>query len=171
MATQTAPVLPTPSVPDEKQSARKAGLHYAIPKGKGISRRRAGSGFVYLDENSKVIRDEETLARIRALVIPPAYQSVWISPDPDGHIQAVGWDAKGRKQYRYHPEYRKIRDLVKFDRMHAFGKVLPRIRRAINRDLKLRGMPKRKILAAIVKLLDSTYIRIGNEEYAEDNGS
>lgn len=171
MASQNAPVLPTPSVPDERQSARKAGLHYAIPKGKGISRRRTGSGFVYLDENGKVIRDEETLARIRALVIPPAYQSVWISPDPDGHIQAVGWDAKGRKQYRYHPEYRKIRDLVKFDRMYAFGKVLPRIRRAINRDLKLRGMPKRKILAAVVKLLDSTYIRIGNEEYAEDNGS
>lgn len=171
MASQSAPVLPTPSVPDEKQSARKAGLHYAIPKGKGIRRRRAGSGFVYLDENDKVIRDQETLARIRALVIPPAYQSVWISPDPDGHIQAVGWDAKGRKQYRYHPEYRKIRDLVKFDRMQAFGKLLPRIRRTVNRDLKLRGMPKLKVLAAVVKLLDSTYIRIGNEEYAEDNGS
>ena len=160
-----------PPVPDEKQSARKAGLHYAIPKGNGIRRRRAGSGFVYLDENGRVIRDKETLDRIRSLVIPPAYQSVWISLDPDGHIQAVGWDAKGRKQYRYHPEYRKIRDLVKFDRMQAFGRVLPRIRRAVNRDLKSRGVPKRKVLAAVVKLLDTTYIRIGNEEYAEDNGS
>lgn len=163
--------VPIPAVPDEKQSARKAGLHYAIPKGVGIRRRRAGSGFIYLDENGKVIRDQETLARIRSLVIPPAYRDVWISPDPDGHIQAVGWDAKGRKQYRYHPEYRKIRDLVKFDRMQAFGRVLPRIRRTVDRDLKRRGMPKRKVLAAIVKLLDTTYIRIGNEEYAEDNGS
>lgn len=170
MASPSTPA-PIPSVPDEKQSARKAGLHYAIPKGVGIRRRRAGSGFVYLDENGKVIRDPETLARIRSLVIPPAYTNVWISPDPDGHIQAVGWDAKGRKQYRYHPEYRKIRDLVKFDRMQAFGRVLPRIRRTVNRDLKRRGMPKRKVLAAIVKLLDTTYIRIGNEEYAEDNGS
>ncbi len=163
-------IVPIP-VPDERQSARKAGLHYAIPKGKGIRRRRSGSGFVYLDEEGKILRDKETLDRIRSLVIPPAYQSVWISPDPNGHIQAVGWDVKGRKQYRYHPEYRKIRDLVKFDRMQAFGKVLPRIRRATNRDLKLRGMPKRKVLAAVVKLLDTTYIRIGNEEYAEDNGS
>jgi DNA topoisomerase-1 len=118
-----------------------------------------------------VIRDKETLDRIRSLVIPPAYTAVWISPDPYGHIQAVGWDARGRKQYRYHPEYRKVRDLVKFDRMQAFGKVLPRIRRAVDRDLKIPGMPKRKVLAAVVKLLDTTYIRIGNEEYAEENGS
>ena len=171
MESPSTATLPIPAVPDEKQSARKAGLHYAIPKGKGIRRQSVGNEFVYLDENDQVIRDNETLDRIRSLVIPPAYQSVWISPDPDGHIQAVGWDAKGRKQYRYHPEYRKIRDLVKFDRMQAFGRVLPRIRRAVNRHLKLRGMPKRKVLAAVVKLLDTTYIRIGNEEYAEDNGS
>lgn len=171
MASPSIPTVPIPPVPDEKQSARKAGLRYAIPKGKGIRRQRDGDGFIYLDENDEVIRDSETLDRIRSLVIPPAYESVWISPDPNGHIQAVGWDAKGRKQYRYHPEYRKIRDLVKFDRMQAFGRVLPRIRRAVNRDLKLRGMPKRKVLAAVVKLLETTYIRIGNEEYAEDNGS
>jgi DNA topoisomerase-1 len=171
MGSSSAVPVSIPPVPDEKQSARKAGLHYAIPKGKGIQRRRAGNGFVYLDEEGKLIRDKETLDRIRSLVIPPAYSSVWISPDPYGHIQAVGWDARGRKQYRYHPEYRKVRDLVKFDRMQAFGKVLPKIRRAVDRDLKVQGMPKRKVLAAVVKLLDTTYIRIGNEEYAEDNGS
>jgi DNA topoisomerase-1 len=159
------------SVPDEVQSARKAGLRYVIPKGPGIRRRRAGSGFVYLDADDKPIQDPAVLDRIRALVIPPAWTSVWISPDPDSHIQAVGRDARGRKQYRYHPAYRQIRDLVKFDRMRAFGKVLPRIRRIAGRDLARPGLPKRKVLAAVVKLLETTYIRIGNEEYAEENGS
>lgn len=126
---------------------------------------------VYLGLDNKPVKDDETLARISSLVIPPAWSSVWISPDPNGHIQAVGWDAKGRKQYRYHPEYRKVRDLVKFDRMRSFGKVLPRIRRAVERDLSRKGMPKRKLLAALVRLLEMTYIRIGNEEYAEENGS
>lgn len=160
-----------PSVPDEVKSAKQAGLRYVIPKGLGIRRRRAGSGFVYLDKEDQPIDDEETLARIRALVIPPAWTSVWISPDPNGHIQAVGRDARGRKQYRYHAAYREIRDLVKFDRMRAFGRVLPRIRRIAGRDLARKGMPKRKVLAAVVKLLDTTYIRIGNEEYAEENNS
>ncbi len=165
-------IIPVTSpIPDEKQSARKAGLHYAIPKGKGIRRRRAGKGFFYLDESDKVIRDKETIERIHSLVIPPAYLSVWVSPDPHAHIQAIGWDVRGRKQYRYHPEYRKVRDLVKFDRMQEFGKLLPKIRRAVNRDLKAEGLPKQKVLAAVVKLLDTTYIRIGNAEYAEDNGS
>jgi DNA topoisomerase I len=159
------------SVPDEVQSARKAGLRYVIPKGPGIRRRHAGSGFVYLDSDDQPIRDPAVLGRIRALVIPPAWTSVWISPDPDSHIQAVGRDARGRKQYRYHPAYRQIRDLIKFDRMHAFGKALPRIRRTVGRDLARRGLPKRKVLAAVVRLLETTYIRIGNEEYAEENGS
>ncbi len=158
-------------VPDEVQSARKAGLRYVIPKGPGIRRRRAGSGFVYLDADDNPIQDPALLDRIRALVIPPAWTSVWISPDPDSHIQAVGRDARGRKQYRYHPAYRQIRDLVKFDRMRAFGKLLPRIRRIVSRDLARQGLPKRKVLAAVVKLLETTYIRIGNEEYAEENGS
>ena len=158
-------------VPDEKKSAQIAGLHYRIPKGTGIRRRRSGAGFAFIDTSEKPLKDSGTLDRIRALVIPPAWTSVWISPDPNGHIQAVGWDARGRKQYRYHPEYRRVRDLVKFDRMRAFGRSLPRIRRAINRDLNRKGMPKRKVLAALVRLLETTYIRIGNEEYAEDNGS
>lgn len=158
-------------LPDEVKSAEKAGLHYRIPKGQGIRRRRAGSGFIYLDRDDKPICDPEVLRRIRALVIPPAWTSVWVSPDPNSHIQAVGRDARGRKQYRYHPKYREVRDLVKFDRMRIFGKVLPRIRRAVGRDLARRGLPKRKVLAAVVKLLETTYIRVGNEEYAEENGS
>jgi DNA topoisomerase-1 len=126
---------------------------------------------VYLNREDQPVRDEETLKRIRALVIPPAWTSVWISPDANSHIQAVGRDAKGRKQYRYHPRYRAVRDMIKFDRMRAFGKALPRIRRVVSRDLARKGMPKRKVLAAVVRLLETTYIRIGNEEYAEENGS
>src|SRR6185437_4240649 len=123
------------------------------------------------DPNNTPIRDPQTLARIRSLVIPPAWSSVWICPSPSGHLQAIGRDVKGRKQYRYHADYRAARDLAKFDRMHAFGKVLPRIRRIVGRDLRRQGMPKRKVLAAVVKLLETTFIRIGNEEYAEENGS
>jgi DNA topoisomerase-1 len=162
---------PQPAALDEVKSAQEAGLRYFIPKGAGIRRRRSGSGFVYLDQEDKPIHDEETLARIRSLVIPPAWTSVWISPKPNTHIQAVGRDARGRKQYRYHPKYREIRDLVKFNRMRAFGKALPRIRRIVGRDLARPGLQKRKILAALVKLLETTYIRVGNEEYAEENGS
>ena len=158
-------------LPDEVKSAEEAGLRYMIPKGRGIQRKRAGTGFAYLDRDDKPIDDEEVLRRIRSLVIPPAWTSVWISPDPNSHIQAVGRDARGRKQYRYHSKYREVRDLVKFDRMRAFGRVLPRIRRTVGRDLARRGLPKRKVLAAVVKLLETTYIRIGNEEYAEENGS
>jgi DNA topoisomerase-1 len=159
------------TITDEVKSARQAGLRYLIPAGQGIQRRRAGEGFTYVDRAGKPLRDEETLNRIRALVIPPAWTSVWISPDENTHIQAVGRDARGRKQYRYHPRYRAMRDVVKFDRMRAFGRVLPRIRRAVGRDIKRKGLPKRKVLAAVVKLLETTYIRIGNEEYAEENGS
>jgi DNA topoisomerase I len=158
-------------VPDEKQSAEVAGLRYFIPKGQGIRRRRAGKGFLYIDPQGEPIRDRGTLERIQSLVIPPAWTSVWISPQANTHIQAVGRDARGRKQYRYHPKYRKIRDLVKFDRMRAFGRALPRIRRIVSRDLTRKGLPKRKVLAAVVRLLESTFIRVGNEEYAEENGS
>ena len=162
---------PLPIALDEVKSAEQAGLRYYIPKGRGIRREKSGSGFVYLHEDDTPVDDETTLSRIRSLVIPPAWTSVWISPKPNTHIQAVGRDARGRKQYRYHPKYREVRDLVKFDRMRAFGKALPRIRRIAGRDLARPGLPKRKILAAIVKLLETTYIRIGNEEYAEENGS
>lgn len=166
----TPPVIDL-RLPDEVKSAEQAGLRYLIPKGQGVRRRRAGTGFVYLDANDQPITDETTLKRIRSLVIPPAWESVWISPSPNTHIQAVGRDARGRKQYRYHPAYREVRDLVKFDRMRAFGRALPRIRRVVGRDLARKGLPKRKVLAAVVKLLETTYIRIGNEEYAEENGS
>lgn len=167
----SAPTVTTLPVPDEVQSAKQAGLRYMIPKGLGIRRVSAGEGVRYIGPDDKPIDDEETLARIKALVIPPAWSSVWICPRADGHIQAIGWDAKGRKQYRYHPQYRAARDLVKFDRMQAFGKALPRIRHVVDRDLNRPGMPKRKVLAAVVKLLETTFIRIGNEEYAEENGS
>lgn len=160
-----------PRLPDEVKSAEQAGLRYLIPKGPGIRRRRAGSGFVYLGPGDRPIKDEATLQRIRSLVIPPAWTSLWISPSANTHIQAVGRDARGRKQYRYHTAYREVRDLVKFDRMRAFGRALPRLRRIVGRDLARKGLPQRKVLAAVVKLLETTYIRIGNEEYAEENGS
>ncbi len=159
------------NLPDEVKSAEKAGLRYMIPKGQGIRRKQAGQGFTYIGPNDEPIEDPATLERIRSLVIPPAWASVWISPYANTHIQAVGRDDRGRKQYRYHPAYRQMRDLVKFDRMRAFGKILPRIRRIVGRDLARRGLPKRKVLAAVVKLLETTYIRVGNEEYAEENGS
>ncbi len=158
-------------VPDEVRSAQQAGLRYTIPKGVGIRRTRLDDRTVYLDAHDNEVDDPDTLARIQSLVIPPAWTSVWINPSKNGHIQAVGWDAKGRKQYRYHPAYREARDLVKFDRMQAFGRALPRIRRTVDRDLRRHGMPKRKVLAAIVKLLETTFIRVGNQEYAEENGS
>lgn len=165
------PDAATPPVPDEVKSAEIAGLRYMIPKGNGIRRRREGSKFVYESPSGKLVDDEATLKRIASLVIPPAWTSVWISPSANSHIQAVGRDARGRKQYRYHPEYRKVRDLIKFDRMRTFGKALPRMRRAVGRDLARTGLPKRKVLAAIARLLETTYIRVGNEEYAEENGS
>jgi DNA topoisomerase I len=158
-------------LPDEVASAKVAGLRYGIPHGDGIKRKGAGSGFAYFDAGGKPVKDEETLSRIHSLVIPPAWTSVWISPSANNHIQAVGRDARGRKQYRYHPEYRKVRDLVKFDRMRAFGRLLPKIRRVVGQDLNRAGLPRRKVLAALVKLLETSYIRVGNEEYAEKNGS
>lgn len=166
-----APLETTVVLPDEVTSAKAAGLRYVIPTRRGIERKPAEGGFIYVDPEGRTITDEETLKRIRSLVIPPAWTSVWISPSGNTHIQAVGRDARGRKQYRYHPEYRKVRDMVKFDRMRIFGRYLPKIRRVVGQDLARKGMPKRKVLAAIVKLLETTYIRIGNEEYVEENGS
>jgi DNA topoisomerase-1 len=156
---------------DPVKSATLAGLRYLSETGPGILRRRAGSGFVYIGPDGKPVRDEKELARIRALVIPPAWTNVWICPDPNGHIQAVGRDAKGRKQYRYHARYRQIRDRVKFDSLSGFCEVLPQIRRTINADLARQGLPREKVLATVVRLLETTYIRIGNEEYARENES
>jgi len=152
-------------------SAEAAGLRYVNADGPGISRRRAGKGFTYIGVDSKPVRNKATLERIAALVIPPAWTNVWICPLANGHIQAVGRDARGRKQYRYHARYREIRDENKFGRMLAFGAGLPKIRRRVAKDLALPELPERKVIAAIVRLLDETCIRVGNEEYAKANKS
>jgi DNA topoisomerase I len=140
-------------------------------RGPGITRLRAGRGFSYRDPAGRTIRDPATRARIAALAIPPAWADVWICPWPDGHIQATGRDARGRKQYRYHASWRRRRGRDKFERMVEFGRVLPRLRRRCDRDLRRRGLPREKVLAAVVRLLELTLIRVGNDEYARLNRS
>src|SRR5207253_349851 len=139
--------------------------------GAGIRRRRSGRGFTYLGPDGTGLRDEGELRRIRSLAVPPAWTDVWICPNPKGHIQATGRDAKGRKQYRYHPRWREVRDETKYERMIAFGQALPRIRERVERDLALWGLPREKVLATVVRLLETTLIRVGNEEYAHKNRS
>ena len=156
---------------DAPQAAREAGLRYVTDAVPGIRRRRAGRSFSYRAPDGTTIRDAETLERIRALAIPPAWTEVWISPQPDGHLQAVGRDAKGRKQYRYHPRWRAFRDEDKYGRLAAFGGALPEIRRRVDEDLSRRGLPIEKVLATVVRLLDATLIRVGNDEYARLNES
>src|SRR5581483_1099065 len=134
-------------------------------------REKRGDSFVYVDTAGKRIVDEETIARIKSLAIPPAYTDVWICPFDNGHIQATGRDAKGRKQYRYHRRWREVRDETKYSRMIAFAGALPRIRAAVDRDLRRPGLARERVLAAVVDLLDETYIRIGNEAYARENKS
>jgi DNA topoisomerase I len=146
-------------------------LRFTSDSSPGIRRVPAGAGFRYVGPTGKPVRDEATLARIKALAIPPAWTDVWICPQADGHLQAVGRDARGRKQYRYHAGYRAARDDAKFGRMIAFGKALPRIRRIVARDMGRPGLPRRKVLAAVVKLLETSLIRVGNEEYARSNNS
>ncbi len=154
----------------ELADARRAHLRWVTDTAPGISRRRRGSAFSYL-KNGALIRDPETLARIRALAVPPAWTDVWICPDPNGHIQATGRDARKRKQYRYHARWREIRDSNKYDRTIAFAEALPRIRARVDSDLRLRGLVRNRVLAAVVRLLDLTLIRVGNAEYAKDNKS
>ncbi len=137
----------------------------------GIRRRRAGKGFTYLTSTGRRLTNDTTLRRIKALAIPPAWTDVWICPDATGHLQATGRDAKGRKQYRYHAEYRAHRDSAKFERLYEFGTALPAIRKQIALDIGRRGMPKEKVVATVVRLLESTLVRVGNEEYARRNGS
>src|SRR5438552_2760071 len=156
---------------DPVESARAARLRYVADLSPGIRRRRVGKGFGYAASDGRPIRDAETLGRIRRLAIPPAWTDVWICPDPRGHLQATGRDARGRKQYRYHARWREVRDAVKYDRMLAFAQVLPKIRERSDRDLERSGMPREKVLAAIVRLLEETRIRVGNEEYRKENGS
>lgn len=154
---------------DRREAIRK--LVYVDDSIPGWTRVRRGDDFDILDEQGRVVKDEDRLARVRRLAIPPAWERVWISPDDNGHIQATGRDAKGRKQYRYHELWQQLRDADKFDRMHEFGLALPRIRKGIEKDLARPGLPREKVLATIVRLLDTTYLRVGNDEYARDNGS
>jgi DNA topoisomerase-1 len=153
------------------EDVKTAELTYVTDLDPGLRRRRAGHGFNYLDADGRPITDEPTLDRIRALVIPPAWTDVWICPSARGHIQATGRDAKGRKQYRYHARWRQTRDAHKYDRLIAFGRALPRLRARVERDLGLRGLPREKVLAAVVRVMEITLIRVGNEEYARQNRS
>ncbi|HWI36041.1 MAG TPA: DNA topoisomerase IB [Burkholderiales bacterium] len=153
------------------ESARAAGLRYVSNTDAGIRRRRAGEGFRYVRADGRAVADKATLARIRRLAIPPAWTEVWICAADDGHLQATGYDARGRKQYRYHPRWHEVRDETKYGRMIAFGSVLPRIRRRVARDLARPGLPREKVLATVVRLLEKTFIRVGNEEYARENES
>jgi len=153
------------------ESARAAGLRHVDDASRGIERRRAGNGFQYIKPDGRTLRDRSVLQRIRSLAIPPAWQDVWICPVPDGHLQATGRDARGRKQYRYHPRWREVRDETKYDRLAAFGEALPRIRRRVARDLARSGLPREKVLAVLVRLLEATFVRVGNEEYARENES
>lgn len=166
---------PRPSEPDTaldaRAVARAAGLRYATDARPGITRRRSGRGFSYRDADGTTIRDREILARIRALAIPPAWTDVWICPWPNGHVQASGRDARGRKQYRYHVDWHQRRGADKFDRMLGFAKALPRIRKRCDEDLARTGLAREKVLAAVVRLLELTLIRVGNDEYARLNRS
>src|SRR5207247_501242 len=137
----------------------------------GFRRVKAGRGFRYLDRSGRAVRDQRQLGRIKSLAIPPAWTQVWICPLADGHVQATGRDARGRKQHRYHPRWREVRDETKFTRLIAFARALPKIRKRIAEDLKLPGLPRNKVLATVVKLLEVSLIRVGNDEYARDNKS
>ncbi len=161
----------TATADDNRRIARDAGLRYTTDARPGFSRQRHGRGFSYRDQDGAPIRDRDALARIQALAIPPAWTDVWICPWPTGHLQATGRDVRGRKQYRYHPEWSAKRGSDKFDRMLAFAAALPRIRARCDRDLALDGLPRDKVLAAVVRLLELTLIRVGNDEYARLNRS
>ncbi len=156
---------------DPRADALAAGLRYVNDDRPGITRRGAGRGFCYRDPEGAAIRDRETLRRIASIAIPPAWKQVWICPDPRGHIQATGRDARGRKQYRYHPRWRAVRDSTKFHRMTGFAAALPTIRARLAHDLARKGLPREKALATVILLIDETLIRVGNEEYARTNGS
>jgi DNA topoisomerase-1 len=152
-------------------SARASGLRHVTDEKPGIKRERSGKSFRYRNAAGNIVRDEETLRRIKSLVIPPAWTDVWICPDANGHLQATGRDDRCRKQFRYHPRWREIRDETKYTRMIAFARALPKIRRRIKKDMTLPGMPRNKVLATVVRLLEVSLIRVGNDEYARDNDS
>ena len=156
---------------EPERSARAAGLRYVNDDQPGITRRRRGRGFQYVAPDGKTISDRDARRRIDALAIPPAWTDVWICPSPNGHIQATGRDARGRKQYRYHPRWREVRDETKYHRMAAFARALPRIRRRVDRDMRRHALSRERVVATVVRLLDVTTIRVGNDEYARENRS
>jgi DNA topoisomerase I len=153
------------------EAAEEAGLRYVSDDQPGYTRKPKGDDFEYFDTDGKAIRDEQRLLRIKRLAIPPAYTDVWICPSPNGHIQSTGRDARGRKQYRYHERWREVRDENKYEKIALFGQSLPKIRKRVEADLALPGLPRNKALATVVQLLQRTFIRIGNEEYARENKS
>ncbi len=160
-----------PTGTDIRAAAREAGLRYVTDVAPGLRRQKKGSNFRYLNLRRRPVKDEQTLRRIRSLAIPPAWMDVWICQDARGHLQATGRDARGRKQYRYHPLWRLLRDRTKYDKLLSFSLVLPGIRKRIDHDEKREGLPREKVLAAVVRLLDLAHMRVGNEEYARLNHS
>ena len=158
-------------VTDPVESAKAAGLRYVTDTKPGIQRKPWRKSFRYLDPSGAIVRDVETLSRIKSLVIPPAWTEVWICPNPKGHLQVTGRDARGRKQSRYHPRWREVRDETKYERMMIFGAALPTIRERVEHDLSLPNLPRLKVLATIIRLMETTLIRVGNEEYARQNHS
>jgi DNA topoisomerase-1 len=159
------------TIVEPREAARAAGLRYVSDTRPGITRHSKDDGFIYRDPDGELIKDEATLERIRSLAIPPAYTDVWICPFPNGHIQATGRDARGRKQYRYHPRWRETRDATKYEHMAEFAEVLPLIRARVAADLRRKELTREKVLATVVRLLETTLIRIGNDDYAKENGS
>ncbi|MGZ5179169.1 MAG: DNA topoisomerase IB [Ramlibacter sp.] len=156
---------------DPEEAARSAGLRYVSDDQPGITRQALDDGFAYRKPNGSPVTDDRTLERIRKLAIPPAWTEVWICNSADGHLQATGRDARGRKQYRYHPRFREVREETKYEHMMAFARSLPAIRAAIDAHMALRGLPREKVLATVVHLLETTLIRVGNDDYARDNKS
>ncbi|MCD6077262.1 MAG: topB [Ramlibacter sp.] len=165
----TEALAPAPA--DPREAAESAGLVYVSDEDRGIRRERKGDGFAYFKANGDAVTDEATLERIRKLAIPPAYEDVWICPKANGHLQATGRDARGRKQYRYHPQFREVRESTKYEHMMEFARALPAIRAKLAEHMALRGLPRDKVLATVVHLLETTLIRVGNDDYARDNKS
>ena len=165
------PKATTENVVDPRDAAETAGLTYVSDEAPGIRRRKSGKGFTYTKPDGAKVTDKATLARIRSLAIPPAYTDVWICARANGHIQATGRDAKGRKQYRYHPAFREVRESTKYEHMLEFARGLPAIRKTIDEHMSLRGLPREKVLATVVHLLENTLIRVGNSDYVKQNKS
>jgi DNA topoisomerase-1 len=159
------------AVADPREAAEAAGLVYVSDEDRGLSRERANDGFAYFKANGDAVQDEATLERIRKLAIPPAWTEVWICARANGHLQATGRDARGRKQYRYHPQFREVRESTKYEHMLEFARALPAIRHRVAEDMALRGLPREKVLATVVNLLETTLIRVGNDDYARENKS